>query len=76
MLNLKHGRAMEYLNLNHSQKMDIITYINYIITQGTKQHTISILIESHFICAYRLVSIAHPYNTNRQEPSEFDMWKK
>jgi hypothetical protein len=29
MLNLKHGRAMEYLNLNHSQKMDIITYINW-----------------------------------------------
>lgn len=26
------------------------------------QHTIPILIESHFICAYRLVSIARPCN--------------
>jgi hypothetical protein len=34
------------------------------------------LIESHFICAYRLVSIALPYNTNQQQPSEFVLQTK
>ena len=66
MLNLKR-KATLFANSYH--KLQLVG-INNITAGGKEQRTIPILIESHFICAYRLVSIALPYNTNSQEFSE------
>ena len=66
MLNLKR-KATLFANSYH--KLQLVG-INNITAGGKEQRTIPILIESHFICEYRLVSIALPYNTNSQKFSE------
>jgi len=65
MLNLKR-KATLFANSYH--KLQLVGINN--TAGGKEQRTIPILIESHFICEYRLVSIALPYNTNSQTFSE------